>query len=61
MPRTVVVVIKVYVAVIKCYEKVITGRMTVIKNAEPVINHLSDSTNTRSYGKLRAVHVEGVK
>ena len=25
-----------------------------------VINYLSDSTNKRSYGKLRAVHVEGV-
>lgn len=53
-------VIKVFMAVIKYLETVITSCMTVIRNTKSVINYLSDSTNKRSYGKLRAVHVEGV-
>ena len=46
---------RITMAVIKCFEPVITGRMGVIMELESVINYLSDSTNEHSYGKLRAV------
>ncbi|MEK5037537.1 hypothetical protein [Sporosarcina sp. FSL K6-3457] len=51
---------RIAMAVIKCFETVITGRMAVITEPESVINYVSDSTNARSYGKLRAVYVKGV-